>query len=189
MKREFLEAMGLSKEQVDQIMRENGNDINAAKSAYSDYEDIKTQLNTANTTIDTLKGQVGDSEQLNKTIKAHENTIKNLEKKFVDQAKTQNLKDALAGKVQDPEYLIYLHGGIDKFIFGEDNKPIGLDDILVPYKESKPTLFVENKPDDEGGEGGGEPFRFGSPGKTGNTGNHPVDNQALANAFGLPTQQ
>lgn len=45
MKRKYLEDMGLTKEQVDSIMAENGNDIEA----------VKTQLQEANTTIDGLK--------------------------------------------------------------------------------------------------------------------------------------
>lgn len=41
MKRKFLEDMGLTKEQVDQIMSENGNDINAEKKVSEGY---KSQL-------------------------------------------------------------------------------------------------------------------------------------------------
>ena len=35
MKRSFLEELGLTKEQIDSIMSENGNDINAAKADYN----------------------------------------------------------------------------------------------------------------------------------------------------------
>ena len=46
MKRKFLEDMGLSKEQVDNIMAENGKDIEAIKTERDNY---KTQLDTAQT--------------------------------------------------------------------------------------------------------------------------------------------
>lgn len=73
MKREFLEGMGLTKEQVDSIMQENGNDINAAKgdldAVRQELDTTKTQLQEANTTIDgfkdydEIKGQVADYKQ------------------------------------------------------------------------------------------------------------------------------
>ena len=59
MKRKFLEDMGLTKEQVDIIMAENGNDIEAAKGemeqAKAELEQLRTQLQEANTTIDGFK--------------------------------------------------------------------------------------------------------------------------------------
>ena len=48
MKREFLEGLGLEKEVINQIMDENGKDINKAK---GDFEDLKSQLATATETI------------------------------------------------------------------------------------------------------------------------------------------
>lgn len=59
MKRKFLEDMGLTKEQVDSIMAENENDIEAVKTQLqqtkTELEQTKTQLQEANTTIDGLK--------------------------------------------------------------------------------------------------------------------------------------
>ena len=56
MKRKSLEDMGLTKEQIDSIMAENGNDIEAAKSEATqikaELEQVKTQLQEANTTIE-----------------------------------------------------------------------------------------------------------------------------------------
>lgn len=53
MKRKFLEDMGLTKEQVDSIMAENGNDIEAFKQERDTY---KTQLETAQTTLKSFEG-------------------------------------------------------------------------------------------------------------------------------------
>ena len=57
MKREFLQNLKigdqpLTKEIIDTIMTENGNDIEAAKKPFADYEDIKQQLSDANKTIE-----------------------------------------------------------------------------------------------------------------------------------------
>lgn len=53
MKRKFLEDMGLTKEQVDSIMTENGKDIEAVKTERDTY---KTQLETAQTTLKSFEG-------------------------------------------------------------------------------------------------------------------------------------
>jgi len=53
MKRKYLEDMGLTKEQVDSIMTENGNDIEAIKQERDTY---KTQLETAKTTLKSFEG-------------------------------------------------------------------------------------------------------------------------------------
>ena len=52
MKREFLQELRvgespLSKEVIDAIMAENGRDIQKAKAAFADYEELKTRLQTA----------------------------------------------------------------------------------------------------------------------------------------------
>ncbi len=53
MKRKFLEDMGLTKDQVDSIMSENGKDIEAMKSERDSY---KSQLDTAQTTLKGFEG-------------------------------------------------------------------------------------------------------------------------------------
>lgn len=53
MKRKYLEDMGLTKEQVDGIMAENGNDIEVIKQERDTY---KTQLNTAQSTLKSFDG-------------------------------------------------------------------------------------------------------------------------------------
>jgi hypothetical protein len=63
MKTEFLTGLGLEKDVIDQIMAENGKDINAAKEAATEElattkeepKQTKEQLETANATIDGFK--------------------------------------------------------------------------------------------------------------------------------------
>ena len=55
MKRDFLESLGLESEVIDKIMRENGKDIEGVKAKFVDYDDIKKQLETANTTLEKFK--------------------------------------------------------------------------------------------------------------------------------------
>ncbi len=177
MKREFLEAMGLTKEQVDSIMNENGNDINNAKKAFADYDDIKSQLTAAQDTITTLKKDSKDVEKLQTKITEYENTITTMKTESETKAKTASLIEALkAEKLADPEYFIFKQGGLDKFSFGQDGKPIGVSDVVKPFKESNASWFqTEQKPGFEqigGGSGSGNQ-------------NPPDMNAALASAFGV----
>ena len=55
MKREELEAAGLTEEQINKVMKLNGDDINREKSKFADYDEIKAQLEKANATIDGMK--------------------------------------------------------------------------------------------------------------------------------------
>lgn len=61
MKREFLQNFKigdqpLPKEIIDAIMAENGRDIEAAKKPYADYDDIKSQLQTARDGLKAFEG-------------------------------------------------------------------------------------------------------------------------------------
>ena len=55
MKREELEAIGLNAEQIDKVMKLNGDDINREKSKFADYDEVKSQLEKANATLDGMK--------------------------------------------------------------------------------------------------------------------------------------
>lgn len=160
MKREFIEKLlkehGLEgdavKGTVDGILDENGRDIEAekAKTTAKDGE-----LATANTTIEGLRetmekydgkdpvklqSDLDDLQQKYKDdVKAAQLAAENLKKEF-------GVKDALkAAGVVDPEYLIFKHGGIEKFAFSTEGALIGLDDTLKPYKDSSPHLFAAAK--------------------------------------------
>ncbi|WP_312281745.1 phage scaffolding protein [Oscillibacter sp.] len=94
MKREFLQNIKigdqpLTKEIIDAIMAENGNDIEAAKKPFADYEDIKGQLSEASKTIEEFKGM--DIDGIKKTADEW--------KKKAEQAE----KDA-AAKIADMEF-------------------------------------------------------------------------------------
>lgn len=78
MKRTELEAMGLTKEQIDAIMKINGDDIENAKSAQAaEITNLQTENNALSKNIkerdkqiETLKASVGDNEELKKQIES-----------------------------------------------------------------------------------------------------------------------
>lgn len=148
MKRKFLEDLGLDKDIVDQIMQENGNDINKAK---SDYEDIKTQLETANNTIKerdtqlkTLKDSVGDNETLKAQITDLENKNKEYAEKYSNELKELKLNSAIKlaihGKVFNEDIAANLFDK-SKLVLGDDGKVIGIDEQLENIKKDNAFLF------------------------------------------------
>ena len=88
MKRKFLEDMGLTKEQVDSIMTENGNDIEAAKGELeqvkTELEQTKTQLQEANNTIDGFKDYEQVKNQVQEYKTKYEQSTAEYEAKIAD---------------------------------------------------------------------------------------------------------
>ena len=99
-------------------------------------KNLETQIGTLNTTITTLKKDNKDNEELQTTITNLQADLKNQQQENAKLAKTYALKEKLSQSgVLDPDYLIYKTGGIDKFTFDKDNHPVGVDDVVKPYRE------------------------------------------------------
>lgn len=142
--------------------------MNAAQKEFPKYavpkDDFNTkveELKTANGTIEELKKSNGDNEELQKKIGDYEIEIKNLKKTAENTSKTYALKESLAKQgVLDPDYLIYKAGGLDKFTFDKEGKPVGVEDAVKPYKEDKAMAHLfkqeQTKPPyhPQGGTGG-----------------------------------
>lgn len=111
------------------------------------YNTKVKELDTANDTIKDLKKNNGDNEELQKTIKTHEATIKQLQKDHetemkgirIDSAITKLLAD---NKAKHPDLLA---GKFDreKLIVGDDGKVTGLDDQLKGLKETYKDMFTQ----------------------------------------------
>ena len=76
MTRKQLEDLGLSKEQVDSVMKINGDDIENAKSSstteiknlQAEVDGLKTQVSDLDTQLENLRVSAGDNESLKKQI-------------------------------------------------------------------------------------------------------------------------
>lgn len=168
MKKEFLKELGVESEAIEKIMMEHKKELQAeqGKAAAKDAE-----LAAANETIKGLQSTISkfdgiDVEKLQKDAKEWEtkySTDIQAEREKAELVKKEYaLKDALKEKgVLDPDYLIYKHGGVEKFAFNDKGEAIGLDETIKPYRESMPNAFA-GKPEgnsvvhvDLGGAGGG----------------------------------
>ena len=108
----------------------------------NEYDSKVTELNTANDTIKDLRESTKGDEELQGKIETYETEIQNLQKTNEDMQKSYRLKEVISNAgCTDADYLIYKHGGLEKFTFDNDGKPVGVDEIVKSYKESMPMLF------------------------------------------------
>lgn len=121
-----------------------------------DYNDKVTELKTANDTIADLKKENGNNTDLQKKIEEYETEVGNLKTAVENIKKEYALKEKLtAAGVLDADYIIYKHGGLDKFTFDKEGAPVGVDDVIKPLKESSPHLFKATEQPTAGGKKSG----------------------------------
>lgn len=160
MKRSDLEALELSKEAIDAIMKLHGEDIESHKAkldvANKATETIQKQLDEANTTIDGFKKL--DPEASRKAadewkakaeeFKAQAEQAKKDAEAEIEKFKfTKDLESELTAvyKVKDASDVLPKLN-LEKIQRGEgDVKFIGLDEQIKPLKESKAYLFSDGK--------------------------------------------
>lgn len=140
--------------------------MNAIQKEFPSHAVPKTEFNAktkelkaANETIAELKKENGENEALQKKVEEYKEKISAMEQSAADTAKTYALKEQLQKQgVLDPDYLIYKQGGIGKFTFDKENRPVGVEEVLKPYKEDKAMAHLfkqEQSYEPQGGEAGG----------------------------------
>lgn len=186
MKRDFLKGLGLDDSVIDQIMDENGKDIQREKNAVNkvnqdlekykaENEGLKTQLSEANTQIQSFKEMdidgikasaeewktkyETDTKALNEKIAAkdYDYAIKD----FMSQFKfiDDDVKETVINKFKAKEFKL------------EEGKFLGGEDFMKDYKENHKSLFVPDEPQEPipqivkptgGNNPGGDtnPFKF-----------------------------
>lgn len=152
MRRKDLEDMGLTKEQIDVIIKTNGEDIENAKTAsaaeiknlQTEVDGLKTQVSDRDKQLENLKASVGDNEELKKQIadlqtenetakKSHESEMNQLKVDFAVEraltgAKAKNitavkaLLDLADAKLDKDGNVKGLSEQIEKLTAGEDTK-------------------------------------------------------------------
>lgn len=157
MKKEELVAKGLSEEHA-QIAVDAWNEAVKGFVPKERFDEVGGKLKEANATIDTLKKGNADNEELQKQVKEYKEKAAALEAEAANTRKEYALKEKLAAAgVLDAGYVIYKQGGLDKFTFDKDGKPIGVEDVVKPLKESSPHLFKAEPGADYKPNGGGAP--------------------------------
>lgn len=126
---------------VDALMKEVNTEFPKNAVPKETFNDINTQLKTANTTIADLKKSNKDNETLQQTIKDHEATIEQQKNDYINLQRENTVKNALkdAGCI-DADYFMFKFK--DKLEFGEDNNPKNLESIIKTERDNKSTMFT-----------------------------------------------
>ena len=148
MKREELTAAGLTDEQIEKVMKLNGDDINREKAKYSDYDDIKKQLEKANATIEGWK----DYDAIKADVAKYQQEAENARKEAA--AKVQQLEDKARVKdfTSSKKFVNELtRDAINAQLYDAmndaANKGKSLDDLLKALTDGKTDIFKdENTP-------------------------------------------
>lgn len=98
MKRDFLEGLNLESEVIDKIMKENGKDIESLKAKFADHDDIKTQLETANATLEKFKDYDQTKAEVEKYKTEAEKIKQESAEKIAAMERSGKVKDYLSGK-------------------------------------------------------------------------------------------
>ena len=121
MTRKQLEDLGLTKEQVDSVMKINGDDIENAKGTAS------TEIKNLQTEVEGLKTQVGDRDKQLETLKASAGDNADLKKK-IEELQTEN---ATAKASHESDF------AVEKALTGAKAKNITAVKALLDLKDAK----------------------------------------------------
>ena len=162
--KEILEKNGIESEKIEAIEKEmkeaklyttslENIDVRYKK-LKEQKESVDEELKTANGTIETLKKAGSDNEELQKKIVEYEETIETLKKDAESKSKMYSLKEALEQQgVLDTDYMIYKIGQ-DNFTFNSENKPVGVEELLKPFRENQATAHLFKQKQDYKPNGG-----------------------------------
>lgn len=171
MKREFLEKLGLTKEQIDSIMAEHGRDVEGSNSkiatleqeaatAKTTIEGLQQQITQRDADIEGLKKTAGTADELTGRLNAlqekYNADTKKLNEQLSEQARTFaaekffdeyrfSSKAARRAAMQD-----FKTSESVKFV---DGKFVGAKEFMEQYKKDDPESFVADGNAGDGGDG------------------------------------
>ncbi len=173
MKRDFLQNFKvndqpLPKEIIDEIMAENGRDIEAVKKSFADYDTVKDQLAEAQKTIKGFQDQGADIEAVRKSAKDWEEkynqAISDHNQKMADMAFDHALESAINGAKGKSTKAIRALLDVDT-LKGSKNQEADIKAALEGLKKDSGYLFDDGQipPPYAGGTGTGNPKQSGEP--------------------------
>ena len=144
MKREELQELGLTDEQINSVMKLNGDDINREKSKFADYDVIKQQLEKANKTIDGM----ADYDNVKADVAKYQKEAADAKAEFDAKVKKLELqakiKDFTSGKkfVNDLTREA-INAQLESALNDDSNKGKSLDELLKTLTDGKTDIFRE----------------------------------------------
>lgn len=160
--KDLLIKAGLNDEQITSVLEtmkeaKLENIVERYNKLKNQKDDLKGQLDTANSTIEDLKKNNLDNETLQKTIKDHESTIETLRIESEAKIKNLTLNNAINNKLAkvDDKYKKLLETQFDKekLTVKEDGSIEGLEEQFKTISETYKEWFEESTPSNTGGLG------------------------------------
>lgn len=154
MNREFLEKLGLPKEQVDSIMAEHGKAVQATQTKLTTAEDkvksLETDLSAANKLVSDLKKETKDTKELQDKIAEYEKKVSDLETERAKERKANAIKEALTkAGAKDIEYMAFKLGDVE---VDKDGNIKDLENKIKTLKDAHKDYFTpaaaDPKPND-----------------------------------------
>ena len=154
MKREELKEHGLSEEQINFVMAQNGKDVNALNDKIngltSERDGLQKQIDDRDEQLTTLKKSAKDNEELQSQIKQLQDENKTAKQNYQDQLAKQNksfkiegaLRDAKAKNIKTVLPLI----DTEKVSVNDDGSLNGLSEQLDAVKKDNSFLFEADHP-------------------------------------------
>lgn len=119
-----------------------------------DFNSKVEELKQANETLETLKKDHKDVEELQQTIEQHQGRITELEEEKQNQAKEFALKERLTAEgVEYPDLLLPTYK--EKVELDDEGNLTGFDELIKEDKANKPKLFKDASTDDKKDENNG----------------------------------
>lgn len=161
MKTETLKELGLTQEQINVIMAENGKDVNNAKgnldTLNQQIENYKQQITDRDNQLNELKKSVKDNESLTKQIADLQETNKNSATEFANKLSAMEKAHAVENAIRDAKALnikaVMANLDLEKVTM-VDGKLNGLTEQLESLKKGEDTsfLFGNSQPSPSGTE-------------------------------------
>lgn len=144
MKREDLQTLGLTDEQINSVMKLNGDDINREKSKFADYDAIKQQLEKANATIDGMK----DYDDVKASVAKYQQEAETAKKEAEAKVKRLELQAKIKDFTSNKKFVNDLtrdaiNAQLESALNDDANKGKSLDDLLKALTDGKEDIFRE----------------------------------------------
>lgn len=148
MKRDFLKELGLSDDVINQIMAENGRDIQNAKSneekLVAENEQFKADLQKANETLEKFKDYDNVKADVEKYKADAEKSKTEYEQKIAKMELQAKIKDFTGSKRFVNELTRNaINSNLETLLNDEANKGKSLEELLVQITDGQENIFVE----------------------------------------------
>ena len=148
MKREELTALGLTEEQINSVMKLNGDDINREKSKFADYDVIKQQLEKANSTLESMK----DYDAVKSEVAKYKQDAETAKKEFDAKVKTMELQNKIKDFTSGKNFVNDLtreaiNAQLESALNDDANKGKSIEELFKSITDGKTDILKDaNKP-------------------------------------------